>query len=73
MAPDIMLLGCVWSIGDRCAGLILQGKLRDPVAAGAVLLVTEAWVIRVELNNRIPIRRFAEITCDQSHINMVMK
>src|ERR1700681_2480929 len=71
-APNLMLLVRIGSIRNSVAGLILHRDLCDLIAAAAILLITKARVIWIELHNRIPIsNRFIRIDGDGTHVDVV--
>src|SRR5262245_9516296 len=65
--PNAVLLRSVRSGRDWRAGFVSHGDLCNGVAPRAVILVAEAWVVRVEFNDRVAIEDVVAVCHDHTH------
>src|SRR6266446_5250192 len=70
--PNLMLLGSIRSIRNGVAGVILHRDLRDLIAPAAILGITKAGMVRIELHDRISIGNgVVQIARDEAGVNMI--
>src|SRR2546430_14704198 len=69
-----MLLISVRSIRNGIAGVIIEGKLCDLIAALAIFLIAKSRMIGIELHDIVPIREpFIHINRDHARIDVIGK
>src|SRR5260370_34158405 len=72
--PHAMLVRRVRRIGNRIARMIVHRELGDLISPRAILLIAKAWMIGIELYDRISIGvRFVSIDREHARINVVGK